>query len=43
MDYMEGGFVERPEWRMYRSVVRAHAKAGVQDINVKFYIPGRPS
>ncbi|KAJ7752759.1 hypothetical protein DFH07DRAFT_824908 [Mycena maculata] len=35
----EGGFLERPEWRVYRSVLKANSKAGAQDINVKFYLP----
>ncbi|KAF7352555.1 hypothetical protein MVEN_01220800 [Mycena venus] len=35
----EGGFIESPEWRVYKSVLRANAKAGAQDIYVKFYIP----
>ncbi|KAJ7682525.1 hypothetical protein DFH06DRAFT_1161406 [Mycena polygramma] len=35
----DGGFIERPEWRMYRSVLKASAKANTQDIDVKFYLP----
>jgi len=35
----EGGFIESPEWRVYKSVLKAHPKAGAQDINVKFYVP----
>ncbi|KAF8195610.1 hypothetical protein K438DRAFT_1586540 [Mycena galopus ATCC 62051] len=35
----EGGFIESPEWKTYESVLKAKAKAGTQDIYVKFYIP----
>ncbi|KAJ7498660.1 hypothetical protein FB451DRAFT_1016434 [Mycena latifolia] len=35
----EGGFIIRPEWTMYQSVLKANSKAGAQDINVKFYLP----
>ncbi|KAJ7368594.1 hypothetical protein DFH08DRAFT_831772 [Mycena albidolilacea] len=35
----EGGFIESPEWRVYKSILKANAKAGAQDIYVKFYVP----
>jgi len=34
-----GRFVERPEWKVYRSVLKGNTKAGVQDVDVKFYLP----
>ncbi|KAJ6538545.1 hypothetical protein DFH09DRAFT_1177180 [Mycena vulgaris] len=34
-----GGFIERPEWKVYRSVLKANAKGGAQDIHVKYYLP----
>jgi hypothetical protein len=30
-----GIFIERSEWKVYRSVVKTNAKAGIQDIDVK--------
>ncbi|KAF7362595.1 hypothetical protein MVEN_00608300 [Mycena venus] len=33
------GFIERPGWRVFKSVVKAHPNTGFQDINVKLYIP----
>ncbi|KAJ7653481.1 hypothetical protein B0H17DRAFT_1100695 [Mycena rosella] len=36
----EGGFISRPEWSLYDSVLNANnSKAGAQDIRVKFYLP----
>ncbi|KAF7360432.1 hypothetical protein MVEN_00773400 [Mycena venus] len=35
----EGGFIERAEWKVYRSILKANAKAGLQNIDVKFYLP----
>ncbi|KAF7335710.1 hypothetical protein MVEN_02226500 [Mycena venus] len=34
-----GRFIERPEWKLYESVVKVNATTGVQDIGVKFYLP----
>jgi len=35
----DGGFIEQPEWRVYRSVLKANPKANTQDITVKWYLP----
>jgi len=35
----EGGFIERPEWKMYPSLLKANLKANAQDIHVKLYLP----
>ncbi|KAJ7923323.1 hypothetical protein B0H13DRAFT_1980393 [Mycena leptocephala] len=34
-----GRFIERPEWMTYTSIIKMNEKAGVQDIDVKFYLP----
>ncbi|KAJ7758887.1 hypothetical protein B0H14DRAFT_388882 [Mycena olivaceomarginata] len=40
LDCNNAGFIARPEWKMYSSVVKAHPNEhGLQDIVVKFYIP----
>ncbi|KAJ7810261.1 hypothetical protein B0H13DRAFT_1667560, partial [Mycena leptocephala] len=40
LDCNNAGFIARPEWKMYSSVVKAHPnERGLQDIVVKFYIP----
>ncbi|KAJ7180372.1 hypothetical protein C8R43DRAFT_399218 [Mycena crocata] len=36
---VEGGFIERPDWRIYRSVLKATGRGNAQDIDVKFYLP----
>ncbi|KAJ7228380.1 hypothetical protein GGX14DRAFT_692431 [Mycena pura] len=36
----EGGFVDSPEWKVHQSVLKANGRGGVQDINVKLYLPG---
>lgn len=44
LDCNNAGFIARPEWKMYSSVVKAHPnERGLQDIVVKFYIPSTPS
>ncbi|KAF7362596.1 hypothetical protein MVEN_00608400 [Mycena venus] len=35
----KAGFIERPGWKVFRSVVKAHPNTGFQDIGVKLYIP----
>ncbi|KAJ7256620.1 kinase-like domain-containing protein [Mycena rebaudengoi] len=36
-------FITRPGWTMYSAVAKAHPQGGdIQDVAVKFYIPGRP-
>ncbi|KAF7362598.1 hypothetical protein MVEN_00608600 [Mycena venus] len=35
----KAGFIERPGWKVFRSVVKARANTGFQDIDVKLYIP----
>ncbi|KAJ7094520.1 hypothetical protein B0H15DRAFT_829880 [Mycena belliarum] len=36
---VDGGFIPQPEWKEYKSTLKANAKAGAQDIHVKFYLP----
>ncbi|KAJ7126184.1 hypothetical protein C8R44DRAFT_980034 [Mycena epipterygia] len=39
LPHTKGGFIERPEWKMYQYVLKANPKANVQDIDIKFYLP----